>query len=185
MSRSEEEFEPIGDEPSQYVPAVYAQSRQEAEYYRELLSDHDIPAVLGEEDEEDKAGSRSRTRGVPVLVPDAFLEEASEIIADREDVDDFEEDEDLDDEDDDEDVDGESEEGEECLDEDDEDEDEKYAEEGDGEDEDEVELDEDDEFLDDEEDEDLDEDGESKDDEELDEETEDGGEEESRRKPRK
>ena len=87
MSRQEEEFEPIGDEPSTYVPAVFAHSATEAEFYRDLLKDHDIPAILGTEDEDETIGRPVISRGVPVLVPDAFLEEASEVIADREDLD--------------------------------------------------------------------------------------------------
>jgi hypothetical protein len=134
MSRQEEEFEPIGDEPEQYVPAVFAHSAAEAEFYRDLLKDHEIPAVLGTEDEVADAERPIISRGVPVLVPDAFLEEASEVIADREDLDEYDdelEDEDDEDEEDELELDDDTEEDEE----DEEDEEEDEEEEDDDEDE--------------------------------------------------
>jgi hypothetical protein len=106
---AQEEFE-SEENYTDFVPAVFARSPQEAEMYRELLEDHDIPAVVGADEEDlDKAkdkdepveeeGKKKKTRphsmshGVPVLVPEALLDEASEVIADREDLADFEEDE--------------------------------------------------------------------------------------------
>ena len=87
------------EEYTNFVPAVVARSAAEAEEYYQLLSDHDIPAMIGDEDievgkDEDlkSAKRRGMSRGVPVLVPDVMLDEASEVIADREDLD---EDEDL------------------------------------------------------------------------------------------
>ena len=75
------------EEQMEYVPAVFARSMDEAETYRQLLEDHDIPATVGATDDLDPA-QRPRTsritRGVPVLVPEALLDEASEVIADRE-----------------------------------------------------------------------------------------------------
>ena len=148
MSRQEEEFEPIGDEPVTYVPAVFAHSAAEAEFYRDLLKDHEIPAILGTEDEVADAERPIISRGVPVLVPDAFLEEASEVIADREDLDEYddeieeEEDEDeeeelgiVDDTEEDEDLDEEEDEEEDEEDEEDEDEEDEFTDEEDEEDE--------------------------------------------------
>jgi len=93
-----------------YVPAFFARNIAEAEEYREFLSDHDIPARAGldekllvEADPDHRAASRrGMTHGVPVLVPESLLDEASEIIADREDLGDFEDDEESDECDDDE-----------------------------------------------------------------------------------
>ena len=48
MAREEEEFDPTADQ-GDFVPAVYARTIEAAEEYRELLNDHDIPAVVGEE----------------------------------------------------------------------------------------------------------------------------------------
>jgi hypothetical protein len=151
MSRQEEEFEPIGDEPEQYVPAVFAHSAAEAEFYRDLLKDHEIPAVLGTEDEVADAERPIISRGVPVLVPDAFLEEASEVIADREDLDEYDDElEDEDDEDEEEELElADDTEDDEDLDDEEEDEDEEEEENDEDEDE-------EDEFVDDEEEEEED-----------------------------
>jgi len=93
-SKASEQF---GEEHIGFVPAVFARSAEEAEQYSELLNDHDIPTIVGmdEDPSEDsqcrKAASKSgMTHGVAVLVPDVLLDEASEIIADREDLDEFE-----------------------------------------------------------------------------------------------
>ncbi|MCE5326999.1 MAG: hypothetical protein LLG01_11365 [Planctomycetaceae bacterium] len=82
---------------SDFVPAVFARSVEEAEDYRALLDDHDIPAIIGSDDElvetEDQQHRMARkggmTQGVPVLVPEVLLDEASEIIADRQDDEEF------------------------------------------------------------------------------------------------
>lgn len=104
------------EEYTEFVLAVLARNQAEAEQYRGLLNDHDIPAVIRPEtvevaktdesneqaDVADPPPRRQMTHGVPVMVPDAMLDEASEIIADREDVDEFQcaEDDELEDEDD-------------------------------------------------------------------------------------
>lgn len=113
MSVDEDAFEPGPLKPDDdgFVPALFARDIEEAEQYRELLSDHDIPARAGPDDEladpdaDDAehrlAGRRGITHGVPVLVPEALLDEASEIIADREEFAEFdEEDDDLDEDED-------------------------------------------------------------------------------------
>ncbi|MCD4823005.1 MAG: hypothetical protein K8S55_00215 [Phycisphaerae bacterium] len=81
-------------EQEAFVPAVVARNNAEAEVYRQLLEDHDIEAMVGYEelaercDVDGVAGEISHGR--PVLVREKYLDEASEIIADREDLDEFE-----------------------------------------------------------------------------------------------
>lgn len=87
-------FESSGEEYTDFVPVVFARSPEEAERYQDLLSDHDIPAITGGDADRDVAPSETSrsggmSRGVPVMVPDVLLDEASEVIADREDVDEF------------------------------------------------------------------------------------------------
>jgi len=74
-----------------FVPAVFARSVQEAEEYRELLDDHDIPAIVASEEDLEKLGEGvgEISRGVPVLVPEAMLDEAGEVIAEREEFEKF------------------------------------------------------------------------------------------------
>jgi len=91
MPLDEEKFDSFEDEaPSDFVPAIFARSVDEAEKYRELLDDHDIPALVGSEDFGNKKDKRKMSRGVPVLVPESLLDEASEIIAEKEELDEFE-----------------------------------------------------------------------------------------------
>ena len=75
------------------VPAVFARSAKEAEQYRQLLEDHDIEAIIGGEDFEARinveAVQGGRAHGLPVLVPETCLDEAGEVIANREDLDEF------------------------------------------------------------------------------------------------
>ena len=108
MPAEEEPVDIESFDKDDYVVVFFAKSIVEAEEYCELLSDHDIPAragldeeFLGEVDPEHRAASRrGMTHGVPVLVPESLLDEASEVIADREDFDEFEDDEDADEEED-------------------------------------------------------------------------------------
>ena len=93
MAREDESFDLDENGRAEFVPAVFGRSIEEAEKYRQLLDDHDIPAIIGD-DEDVAEGDASRrqgmTRGVPVLVPEAMLDEASEVIADREELDEYE-----------------------------------------------------------------------------------------------
>jgi hypothetical protein len=104
MAREEEDFA-TPEDYEDLVPALIARSINEAEQYCQLLNDHDIPAIAGEsadavEDDEDvTVRQRGISRGIPVLVPDVWLDEASEIIADREEIEGFEIDAEQDDED--------------------------------------------------------------------------------------
>ncbi len=101
MPAEEEPFDSESFDKDDYVAAFFAKNIVEAEEYCELLSDHDIPAragldgeLLADVDPEHRAASRrGMTHGVPVLVPESLLDEASEVIADREDFDEFEDDE--------------------------------------------------------------------------------------------
>lgn len=97
MAGKNESLELPEDDESGFVPAVFARSLDEAERFRELLDDHDIPAVVATDDElaesEDVETRTGRlagmTRGVAVLVPEALLDEASRVIADFEDAEGF------------------------------------------------------------------------------------------------
>ena len=76
-----------------FVPVIYARDEEDADQYRQLLEDHGIDVVLGDEDWEglavDELDPGGSSQGLPVLVHETFLEEAAEIIADREDDDGF------------------------------------------------------------------------------------------------
>ena len=87
---------------------IVAPSLDEAEQFRQLLEDHDISAVVaaGEAFEDvadallEDVAAEAPSGGVAVLVPTDLLDEAGEVIADREEVDEFEDDEPVDDDDD-------------------------------------------------------------------------------------
>ena len=77
------------------IPVMYGRDLSEANYYKSLLDDHEIPAVVIEEmvlkksDEED---SREAESGIPVLVPEEQLADAQDILEqDIVEDDDFEE----------------------------------------------------------------------------------------------
>ena len=77
------------------VPVVYASSVEEAEWYCQLLEDHDIHGVIDEDytGPPPPAASGPRT-GVPVLVPESLAEESREIIAKMDEVEVFDEEQD-------------------------------------------------------------------------------------------
>ena len=120
MSKKKKKESSPADAHKDYVPVVFAHDNLEAEQYRDLLVENEIPAVLGPTttgDEDEPIGE-----GVPVLVPEAYLDQASEVIAENEDLDAFDvEDDELFNEDD---EDGEDGDGDEDEDEDDEEEEE-------------------------------------------------------------
>lgn len=92
MSPEDAELDLSGKGKSDFVPVVYARSLDDAEQYRSLLEDHDIPAMVGADEKLDDDAKRAELtprRGVPVMVPEVLLDEASEVIADREDIDEF------------------------------------------------------------------------------------------------
>ncbi|HEY3246523.1 MAG TPA: hypothetical protein VGM03_24525 [Phycisphaerae bacterium] len=113
MFTRNEEMDPLelaDDVHPEFVPVIFAKDRAEAEDYRCLLEAQDIPTLVGAD------GVRATAcldRAVPVLVADAWHDQASGIVAsaerdalradygdDEEDEDEFEDDDD-DDEDDD------------------------------------------------------------------------------------
>lgn len=92
--RDKPDFRDADGEMGDFVPAVFARSLEEAEDYRQLLDDHDIPAIIGDEgpsaDAEGKPAPRAGfSHGLPVLVPEALLDEAGEVIAERDETDAF------------------------------------------------------------------------------------------------
>ena len=94
----------------QFVPVAVARSDEQAQEYRELLADHGIEVLVGfdewEAHGEPDVEPGAMDHGVPVLVLESLLDEASEVIADREGDDDFDpEDEDEEEDDDEEDLD--------------------------------------------------------------------------------
>jgi len=105
MARNRQEQRSSG-EYGGFVPVVFARSIERSEHYQQLLIDHDIPAIIGSDGDladEQACGLYRRggmTQGVPVLVPEVLLDEASEIIADRENLNEFEGPEDKSDEED-------------------------------------------------------------------------------------
>ena len=99
--------EPMDDDLAGFVSVVFARNVGEAERFREMLEDHDIPALVGTVDDIDvdseewqAARRQGMTHGVPVLVPEALLDEAGEVIADLDDTSALDEDEDEEEEED-------------------------------------------------------------------------------------
>lgn len=78
----------VGSEDlGKYVPVIYARSPEEAEKYRQLLEDHDIPAMVDEDYEPGPSrASRKAIESVPVLVPQSLLEDAREFITEIEEI---------------------------------------------------------------------------------------------------
>lgn len=83
-----------------YIPIHFARTIEEAEYYKTLLEDHEINAII---DEDNTMGDyEDAGDGIAILVPGEQLDEAELILEQRsnvddefdEDIDDFEEDED-------------------------------------------------------------------------------------------
>ncbi len=90
MGVDDDEFEQAGDTTNDFVAAVLARSVEEAERFRALLEDHDIPAIIDDVEEVAEDGKEAPVRhgqmaqGISVLVPETLLDEASEVIADVE-----------------------------------------------------------------------------------------------------
>ena len=95
---------------TQFVAVVIARSIEQAEEFRGLLEDHDIPVIVGTDDEqvvvaapiEPETGAADPVHGIAVLVPEAMLDNAGAVIAQREDLGHLGDDEDLPDDEDDE-----------------------------------------------------------------------------------
>jgi hypothetical protein len=79
-----------------FVPLLFARNLAEAEFYKSLLEEHDIPVLIEDENTE-SMGLPDPGRGVPVLVPDEQLVAAEDILEQRgggdDDLEDFEDDE--------------------------------------------------------------------------------------------
>lgn len=156
----------IGDvtrdtELSEFVPVVFAKNEEEAEQIKMLLEENAIP-ILVEDDGFGLTGVPALRRGIPLLVPDELLEEASGLVADKKrrltdadvrfDMDEDEEyDEDYDDLDDEDEEDEDEDEDEDDEDEDDEDDDDDDEDEDEDED-----LDDDDDYEEEEEEDEYD-----------------------------
>ena len=92
--KNSKKAEKIKDEDG-LVPVVVAGSADEAEQFRQVLEDHDIPAVVDTDEGvtglaeavSDEVQPDEREQGVAVLVPEGMLEEAGTILAEREEFD--------------------------------------------------------------------------------------------------
>ena len=97
MATKNEPLEVPDDDDPGFVPVVFVASLDEAERFRQLLDDHDIPAVIAAdngiangEDSESRLGQLAGTaQGTAVLVPQVLLDDASQVIADFEDTEGF------------------------------------------------------------------------------------------------
>ena len=71
-------------DPLDLVPVIFAANTQEADFYQTLLADADIPTFI----DTDADGRSSRTdKGIAILVSAEVLDEASDIITAREELD--------------------------------------------------------------------------------------------------
>jgi hypothetical protein len=110
-SDSTDNIEADGGE-TELAPVVFARDSEESYHYCELLADHGIVGIVagdGDDLDADDAIAAGEgvgmTSGVAVLVEDALLDEAGVVIADREDLGEFQFDEDDETEDDDDELD--------------------------------------------------------------------------------
>ncbi len=88
MPKKEELIGPAKGE--EFVPVIFARSSQDAHRYRQLLEDHDIEAFVGYDDIEGQSEVDFEiSQGTPVLVSESSLADADEIIADRDEQDEF------------------------------------------------------------------------------------------------
>ncbi|MHC4985737.1 MAG: putative signal transducing protein [Planctomycetota bacterium] len=108
MAKRRKTSDTTGPGSEDFVPVAVARTADQAEEFRHLLEDHDIPVMVGIDGEGDDLGPDAvaagsvdeLSRGIAVLVPEDRLDEAGEVIAEREGFDRFAE-EDVDDSDDD------------------------------------------------------------------------------------
>ena len=66
----------------EYVPVMFVHNHGEAEFYRSLLEDHDIPVVV-EDEEEVAVGVVAKGADIPIMVPREQQEDAEVIIEQR------------------------------------------------------------------------------------------------------
>ena len=87
-----EEYADVDDD---FVPAIFAHSSLEVSACIEILANHDIQTIVGDERDLERdemehiAWSAGMTHGIPVLVPEALLDESGSILAGRDDIDGF------------------------------------------------------------------------------------------------
>lgn len=88
---NENEF--ISDDGLQFVPVAFAENEDQAQIYRQALDDHGIDALVGFDELEKHVDPETVTgemsTGIPIFVTEEYLDEASEVIAQRADIDDF------------------------------------------------------------------------------------------------
>ena len=78
------------DDVGRFVPAIFAENVEEADWYRQLLEDHDISAIIDEDYSDTPPGSVPGPHsGTPVMVPEGSLDDAREVIAELEEMDEF------------------------------------------------------------------------------------------------
>ena len=83
----DDDYDVDSEDLGEYVPVTYARTPDEAERYRQLLEDHDVPAVVDEDYEPGASPAwKSTGAGVPVLVPESLLEDAREFLAEIEEM---------------------------------------------------------------------------------------------------
>ena len=80
--RADKQLEP-DDEHSDMLPVMFAANQTEAEFYQMLLADADIHAVI--DIEKDKRAGQA-DKGFAVLVSAEVFDEASDVIAAREEI---------------------------------------------------------------------------------------------------
>ncbi|OPZ97982.1 MAG: hypothetical protein BWY71_01418 [Planctomycetes bacterium ADurb.Bin412] len=89
------------EDHQEFVTVLFARNLAEAEFYKALLEDQEIPVLIEDENTE-AMGLPDMARGVPVMVPEEQLELAQDIIEQRTALDDDIEDNGEDEEDEDE-----------------------------------------------------------------------------------
>ena len=82
MAREEDKV-PQESDQTDMVPVMFAANRTEAEFYQTLLADADIEAIIGTEDEPEGTS----LKGIPIMVPTDRLNEASDVITARDEMD--------------------------------------------------------------------------------------------------
>jgi len=75
-------------EADDYVPIVFARNIAEAEFYKVLLEDHDISAIINESADDDDDEYSESGQGISVLVPSEQLDEAELVLEQRNEIDD-------------------------------------------------------------------------------------------------
>ena len=71
------------------VVVTFAEDLEEAKEYETLLEANDIPATIREQGEKSADSSATGTKGVAVMVPEDYLDEAHVVIESRDAYDDF------------------------------------------------------------------------------------------------